>query len=103
LSTANNNFTAPVAGNYRVHCKVQYDGTLAAGVYLRVRIRKNSTLYSEGYIYNLGVINDNMAQAHDVVSLVAGDIIDITAGSNDTSFNLPAALNYTSLCIERIK
>jgi hypothetical protein len=95
-------FTAPVAGTYRVSAGVVF-GSLDGVTNAQIQIRKNSAVYAEGYAGRLAAAAaaNGAAYVSDVVSLVAGDTIDIFA-SGDASFDIDNNGSRTFVAIERM-
>ena len=104
LSEYNNGsgvFTATYAGYYRVHASIQINPVNTAKS-ATLYIRRNTVIQSGVTFYNVGTDSQNI-EIHDIISLTAGQTIDIYFGTNDSS---GATLGNNSglqrLLIERI-
>jgi len=80
-------FTAPVSGIYRVSSGVYFTGS--SGSFCSVAIRKNGTNYARQTSYGGNTANQN-AYISDIVSLNAGEYIDIYGVTNLSGLSLDA-------------
>lgn len=93
FNTGTYTFTAPVGGLYKAFARVRFQNLTASTTYARVRILKNGSTSSEAYLYASNT--ETTVENTDTLSLVTGDTVTVTAGSNDTSFDVVTSSSQT--------
>ena len=95
-------FTAPVSGYYRVSAAAFTTTSLTSGQYMEISARKNGSVIYAGTRNTLtGTATNTSSAVSSIISMVAGDYIDIiSTASNTVALLTNAAYNFVN--IERI-
>ncbi len=97
-------FTAKDAGYYRIHSLTSLTtAAWAASKYYLVELRKNGSVVSNMELYPGAQTLEASANFHDVISLAAGDYIDIRIDHNQGgAISLISLATYNYITIEQV-